>query len=525
MKNGIMDTARALGARAWTSFRAFSAGQKAVTVAAALGLVVGAFMLLSWHSSPTYAPLFTNLAPADASSIVDKLNSDGVPYQLSAAGTEVLVPQSQVYSERIALSAAGLPNSSQTGYSLLDKEGVTTSQFQQQVDYQRAIEGELGKTIQSISGVNAATVHLAIPQQDVFNDGSQKPTAAVMLTTAPGTTLNSSQVQSVVYLVSSSVPGMSADNVTVSDSAGNVLAAPGSGITSLTGANTQSQLTQTYDNQVATQLQAMLDKAIGPGNAMVNVNAALDFSKTSTTQRTYIYSNKAPPVSKQTSTEKYTGTGQIPGGTAGADTTGTSGGGKGKYINKTATVNPALGTKSVTTDAPPGQVKNLAVAVLLNKSVKGLNVNAISSLVKSGVGFSTTRGDTLSVQAIPFNTAALKAQTAAATAAQTAAASSAAHAHLMSMIKQGALGLLIVGLAVGTWFASRKRRAAAPEPNDDVLGLDEFDLAPHPTTVAPTLTADFNDANTRRRVLADVVDNRPADAARVLSGWLNTKES
>src|SRR6195952_877274 len=185
--------------RFWRGFLAFTPGQKVVTVAVGLALVIGGFAFSSWASKPSYAPLFTNLAPADASAIIDKLNTSKTSYQLAANGTEILVPQKDVYALRLTMSAANLPAAGTTnGYSLLDKEGITTSEFKQHVDYQRAMEGELSKTIKSISGVRDAAVHLAIPQQSVFTDGTQKATGSVLLTTDPGASLTSGQVQSVV---------------------------------------------------------------------------------------------------------------------------------------------------------------------------------------------------------------------------------------------------------------------------------------------------------------------------------------
>src|SRR5918912_1535477 len=121
-----------------------------------------------------------------ACAVVDKLSADGVPYTLSNSGQTINVPQAQVYDLRLKMSGAGLPAQSETGYALLDKQGVMTSEFMQHVDYQRAMEGELAKTIKSISGVTAATVHLAIPQKDVFTDEQQKPTASVLVATSPG---------------------------------------------------------------------------------------------------------------------------------------------------------------------------------------------------------------------------------------------------------------------------------------------------------------------------------------------------
>src|SRR5947209_15401113 len=136
----------------------FSTGQKVVTGLAVVALIAGGMLFSGWASKPTYVPLFTNLQPSDAAAITQKLTSSKVPYQLGDGGSSVLVPQNQVYQQRLNLSAQGLPTGGNQGYSLLDKQGITTSEFQQRVDFQRAMEGELSKTIGAIDGVGAATV-------------------------------------------------------------------------------------------------------------------------------------------------------------------------------------------------------------------------------------------------------------------------------------------------------------------------------------------------------------------------------
>jgi flagellar M-ring protein FliF len=519
-----------LGRRLWNDFRAFSAGQKAVTIVAGAALIIGGVLFATWKSTPTYAPLYTNLAASDASAIVDKLNADKIPYQLGAAGTEILVPQAQVYSTRLTMSSAGLPGSSQTGYALLDKEGVTTSEFKQQIDYQRAIEGELAKTIQSVNGVQGAAVHLAIPQQDVFNDGSQKATAAVMLTTAPGTQLTSGQVQSIVYLVSSSVPNMDATGVTVTDSNGHVLAAPGDNLAGAAGTDSQTQATQDYDTRLSTSLQTMIDRAIGSGHSAVTVNAALDFDKTSTTKQSYTFDPSAPPLSQQQSSETYSGNQAPTGGTLGAGTPAaapSAGSTGGSYQKTSNTVNNALGTVSQTTQNSPGSVKKLSIAVLLDKSAKNVDVAAIESLVRSAVGLDASRGDTLAIQAMPFDNSAATAATAATATAAKAAAAKASHDKLISMVKQGALGALVIAVVIGTLLASRRRKGTdgdhPPFENDDVFDLDTIqDHAPEPEQLA--VVTGIHEATTRRRALVALADEQPDDVARVLSSWLNTKE-
>jgi flagellar M-ring protein FliF len=538
MKNQVEVVAQ----KAWRNFNGFSAGQKAVILVALGAIVVGGYFLTTWSSAPTYAPLYTNLAASDASAIVDKLNAAQTPYRLGAAGTEILVPQSDVYSTRLTVSAAGLPSSSQTGFPLLDKAGVTTSDFQQQIDYQSDLESQLDRTIDSLNGVQSAAVTLAIPQQNVFTDSNSKPTAGVLLTVAGGTTLTTSQVQSVVYLVSSSVPGMSADDVTVTDSTGNVLNAPGQGVTSATSATTQNQTTQALDARLAAQLQGMLVTALGPGNAQVAVNATLNFDSSSTESKSYVYNKDDPPVSQSTTSETYTGTGSIPAGTVGStnantDTTtgttttstSTSPSGNGTYSQSTNTVNNALGTQTTTTSSAPGQVKQLAIGVLLNQSAKNVDAAKIESMVKAAVGYNEARGDTISVTAMPFSTSQQQAAAAATKLATKAAAASASQSNLLAMAKQGLLAVLVVGLVVGAWLASRKRRKQPAddwEPNPDRYdGLDRDANLPKPMSSEPITTPDFNELATQRRGLVAVADNRPQEFAQALSGWLNARET
>jgi flagellar M-ring protein FliF len=511
----MKDQLQAAGVRVWTEFRKFTPGQKLVAVAALGALLVGGYFLVSWKAAPTYAPLYTNLAPSDASAIIDKLNSSGTSYQLGAGGTEILVPQSQVYSTRIAMSSAGLPDSSDTGYSLLDKEGVTTSQFKQQIDYQRALEGELEKTIDSMSGVEGSAVHLAIPQQDVFNDSSSKPTAAVLITTSAADVLTSAQVQSIVYLVSSSVPGMNSDSVTVTDSQGNVLKAPGQGGASdVADASTQSQQTQAYDNHLQTELQAKLDSIVGPGHSNVTVNAQLNFDQSETTTDEYIKSN-LPPVSQTTTKETYTGSGS-PNASGTVGSTGTSGSGSknGKYSNTSTTVNNALGTKRTHQETAPGGVKNEAISVALDSSVKNLDIGAITSLVKSAAGYNAARGDSLAVQALPFSkTGAL---------AKTDAAPAASASNMMGLIKQGALGALVLAVLIAVFIANKKNKKKAAAANDDVLPLPD-DESEIDEPVNSNVT-DLRVAAERRRVLTSAAGERPQEVARVLSNWLNTSK-
>ncbi len=245
-------------------------------------LVLGGIALASWLGKASYAPLFTGLAAADASSITDQLQTDGVPYQLTDGGATILVPQAQVYSERLKAASNGLPSSNEGGYSLLDKMGVTSSEFQQDVTYKRAMEGELAKTIGAMDGVQTATVQLAIPEKSVFVSEEKDPTASVFIATENGTQLSTDQVQAIVHLTSASVEGMQTTDVSVVDAKGQTLSAVGTGATG-SGADQAAD----YDAATSKKIQDLLDTTLGVGNATVVVSGTMNQESGTRTSESY----------------------------------------------------------------------------------------------------------------------------------------------------------------------------------------------------------------------------------------------
>src|SRR3712207_5851911 len=244
----------------------FSLAQRTIALIGIAGLVLGLVALSSWLSKPTMSPLFSGVSAADASAIVDQLDGEGVPYELADGGGTILVPADQLYATRISVAAAGLPaDSEEGGYSLLDDMGMTASEFQQQVTYQRAMEGELSKTISAIDGVKTASVKLAMPEESVFVDEVADPTASVFVETKQGVTLEAGQVQAIVHLVSSGIPGMNPTDVAVIDAQGTVLSAIGGS----TAGGLADQQTGEYEQRVAASVQTMLDRLVGVGKAVV----------------------------------------------------------------------------------------------------------------------------------------------------------------------------------------------------------------------------------------------------------------
>src|SRR3954462_3559273 len=330
-----------------------SLGQKVVIGLLAVGLILGGFFFYNWITAPTYAPLFSNLASTDASAIVDELNAEGVSHQLADGGSTIMVSNDQVYNLRLAMSGKGLPAGQDTGYSLLDQQSITTSEFQQQVTYQRAVEGELAQTLEAIKGVNTAVVHIALPKDQVFVQDQGKPTASVLLDLAAGTNLSGEQISAVTNLVSSSIEGMDPADVTVADSSGQVLSAAGQ-VSSAAG-DERSQMEQEYENRLAGHAQKNLDATPGTGHAVVTVRADLDLSQRQSTSETYSYNQGTPPISSSSSSETYSGNGTAVGGALGPEntTTGTTGNGNSSYNKSDTTDNNAVDKTTTTTQAAP----------------------------------------------------------------------------------------------------------------------------------------------------------------------------
>src|SRR4051812_42652887 len=322
----------------------FTPGQKAMTILGVIAVVIAGMTFSHWSSSTDYAPLYGNLTGADAAKVTEKLDSAGIKYKLTDGGATVMVPAGEVYKQRVALSADGLP-SNNDGLALLDKEGITASEFVQRVDYQRTMQGELEKTINAIDGISATTVNLTIPPDQVFAGATaDKPSAAVLVQPAGGTKVSSDTVQAIVHLVASSIPNLTPDTVTVADSSGNVLNAPGMDSSSGQGLEQQTA----FDTSLSASVLAFLASALGPNHANVKVQSQLNFDKKQTTSLTNTApqgtNGKALPEQQSKSAETYDGgaggTNGVLGVTQG--TPGAAAAGKSNYSKTSDQANNAL---------------------------------------------------------------------------------------------------------------------------------------------------------------------------------------
>ncbi|WP_118181931.1 flagellar basal-body MS-ring/collar protein FliF [Paraburkholderia phosphatilytica] len=395
-------------------------------VAILIAVVAG---LVMWMHQPDYKVLYSNLSDRDGGAIITALQAQNIPYKFSDGGGAILVPADQVHETRLRLATQGLPKSGSVGFELMDNQKFGISQFAEQINYQRALEGELEQTIESISSVKTARVHLAIPKPSVFVRDKEAPTASVLVDLNPGRMLDDGQVSAITHMVASAVPDLPVHNVTIVDQDGNLLTQATSG----TGLDA-SQLKYVQQVELNTQqrIDAILAPIFGAGNAHSQVSADVDFSKSEQTAESYDPNGNPQSAairSQQTSSamEAATGGAQgVPGALsnsppqpASAPVDAASGvpGASGQPISdrKDTTTNYELDRTVRHTQLGAGSVKRLSVAVVVNyvpqadgkghstmQPVPQEQIAKVEQLVKDAMGYDAKRGDTVYVMNSAF---------------------------------------------------------------------------------------------------------------------------
>jgi flagellar M-ring protein FliF len=286
---------------------------KAVMAVAAVAILAIAFFMVKLATAPSYATLMTGVDPAQTSKLTAALDEKGIAYQLRSNGTALAVDASQTAQARVALAEQGLGGGAGAGegFELFDKQKLGASDFQNKVTYQRALEGEISRTVAGVQGVSGAQVQLVLPEEDLFADSSTAATAAVMLD-GSGDMLEPGAVRGIAQLVSSSVKGLKADEVTITDGSGQLLWPQGDGATGGTDGATKQAAEASYQRGLEANLNAMLARTLGQGKAQVQVNADLNVDKT--TLNKLEYAKRGTPLKTQEETERLRGGG---GGAAG----------------------------------------------------------------------------------------------------------------------------------------------------------------------------------------------------------------
>lgn len=414
--------------------------------ASVVAVIIVAFL---WAKEAPYGVLFANINDNDGGEIVSQLEQMDMPYKFSSSGAAILIPEEKVHETRLRLAQQGLPKNGVVGFELLDKERFGISQFSEQINYQRALEGELSRTIATLHNIENARVHLALPKPSLFVRERKQPSASVTLALMPGRALSQEQINAITHLISSSVAELSANKVTIVDQSGELLT--NNKVRGMHLNTTQLEFTDKIENRIRRHIEKILTPLLGQENVRVQVSADIDFSRHKSTAE--IYDPNHDPASQairsqQHSKQSQVGIGNGIGGVPGAlsnqpvpvasapiqqqKSTKNDKKEQDKGENRlphslqfSDTINYEVSRKAIQSLTPEGNIKRLSVAVLVNyrltedkKATEGGGKEKIvlefkplasdvladiESLTKQAMGFSSERGDSITVANLEFS--------------------------------------------------------------------------------------------------------------------------
>lgn len=508
--------------------------RKALLLMVAAGLVAGTVVLYLWTQRPDYQVLYSNLSSEDAGAIVAKLKETHVPYSFSADGAAVLVPSEQVHELRLQLASQGLPQGGGVGFEIFDRSTFGTTEFVQKLNYRRALQGELARTISQLTAVDKARVHLAMPERTLFSDQQEKPRASVVVSLLPGKLLTPGQIQGIVHLVASSVDGLTPQAVTVVDTHGQILSGTADASNSpLT--RSQSEYQSALEKETESKVQTMLERVVGVGKAIVRVSAVLDLRQVELTEEKYDPESQVIR-SEQRSQDKTTGSSSIasPSGVPGvlsnlpteaqaASQEGSTN--QNSSQRKNDVVNYEINKTVSRVIEPVGAIKKLSVAAMVDgtyeivKSEDGKGtrkyaprsddeMKRLEDVVKKAVGYSPEREDQVVIVNIPFSTNTL--------VDEEMLTATEASPDLLSRwmpLARYAMGLILTLIVIA--FVVRPVLRAILTPSPAALGVPAL---PSPSG-RPELTA----ATMNRDQGMQLARQNPQAAASVVKKWLKEK--
>lgn len=521
--------------------------------AAIIAICAGAWL---WSQAPDYRVLFSNLTDRDGGSIVSALTQLNVPYKFAEGGGAILVPADRVHEARLHLASQGLPKGGLVGFELMEGQKLGTSQFAEQINYQRALEGELARSIQSLSAVQGARVHLAIPKPSVFMREEAKPSASVLLNVFPGKQLEPSQVSGIAHLISSSVAHLTVANVTIVDQSGKMLNAA----TDAQGVEldpTQLKYVQDLEENYSRRVEGIVAPIVGAENVHAQVTAEVDFTQSEQTAETFSPNKGGSDgtVRSQQSTESAQPTGGgavgVPGalsnqppppatvaapnqpapaaaGTPAANAAGANGAAPAPAAptpvstHKESTINYEIDKTIRHVRSQVGNLKRVSVAVVVNqkKAVDGdgkttytplteAEMTQLNNLVREAVGFNKDRGDTLSIANTPFNTVEREAVPETPFWKEPGTLNLAKDIGKYLLIAIGALYLVL-----GVLRPLLRTLATPPRPTHELLSADDADVHVSPNAAALGYEQNLQAAK-------QIAKGDPKLVANVVKGWVS----
>ncbi len=482
--------------------------QQISLVALVLTITAGLIGMAYWASRPVFVALYTGLSDEDAAAVVEQLREQGVAYRLSSGGSTVQVPQEKLYELRLALAGKGLPHSSVVGFELFDRASFSTSDLQNNVSLQRALQGELERSITTLDQVR------------LFTDQQQPASAAVVLGLSGGRT-TPAQVAAITQLVASAVPNLGSDAVTVVDTAGRLLSG-GSGQAGGLQTLAQLEARRSYEDRLREHIQSMLDAVLGPHKSVVRVQAQLDFQSQDVTRQSLEPATPSALVTHEETTEEtYTGVSPEVGGAAGIVASAPSETSQqgGKYSHKHESREYEYSRNVEEIHKPPGQLQRLTVAAVIDEDLGASVMEKVRSVITAAAGIDSERGDQVTVETMKID--ALKAAEEEAKLAEAYQADRARERTMRSALHYGSFLITAAMVAAALYMVLRRLSAlplaaqqaeeiSATQPEAAELAQE---IAPTPSEepIEPDLISD----------LSSIGAEAPEVFAEQLRGWMN----
>jgi flagellar M-ring protein FliF len=493
-------------------------------LAATAVVVLVAFITLSRPSE--YQVAFSNLKDEDAAAVVTKLKEAKIPYDVSTPGT-IKVPANQVQDVKLMIAASGaVKGGAGTGFEIFATPHFGLTEFAEKINYQRALEGELARSISRLDAVEDARVHLTLPEQSLFVSQKKDPTAAAVIQLKSGRKLDEAQVQGIVQLIAGSVEGLKPEAITIMDAAGNVISQKGASSDPTRQSNTHADIQRQLEGRLTDEVKAMLLPLVGPDKAVVRVSAELDWDQYEANAETFSPNQKAPQVRSrreisESDTQGTSAAGGVPGSERnipGYPAVGSSQGGTAANEKRDVTTNYELSRTVEKTVRAPGAIKRLNVAVALDSEVIAdpAQADALSKLVATAAGLDTTRGDLVTLTSLPFS--------AAGTAKPSDVAEQARQRETMlSLARMVAMvlgPLLVVGMI---WLVLRRARPKPEKPEiKDVAGntADGKALTAEQQVAALPMPEIDPEQQRIEKELVRMAKSDPAMMANLIRSWM-----
>jgi flagellar M-ring protein FliF len=485
-------------------------------LALCVAIVTGVYM---WTERVDYQVLFSNVSQEDSGQVIGKLKEMKIPYRVE--GNAISVPSDKVYELRLELASQGIPQGGGVGFEIFDKTQFGVTEFVQRLNYVRALQGELSRTIKQLSEVSSARVHIAIPERSIFTGKDDRPSASVVLKLRPGSKLSQGQVGGILHLVASSVEGLPAQNITIIDNMGNLLSKPSDG--DMVADAKQLEYQKNVDREYESKLQSMLEGIVGKGKAIVRVSTKIDFTKVERTEEKFDPETVAVRTENRSSEKSTAATqGGIPGVASNqpGQPPAAAGGGGGGSQKQTENINYEVSRVVSKISEARGVVKSISVAVLVDGAAareqaagqkaaftprSEQEMKKFDELVKAAIGFDKNRGDQVIVENVPFETAVFDEQ---------AAEKTDYLRYVFSALKY-LIPLAVVILLFMFVIKPLLATLSAPVPYRPVSIPAGAPGMPHATMPQAAVPEDL----TREKALG-IVNANPQQAANVVKEWL-----